>query len=169
LRLSYDVALNFENAARGEKVLKSSQVRDEAAPRPIGPASAWQRISTEPGYIKAELFGRKTVEETRKFLEAVLAEALERRCGQVLIHVRNSKAIFTVERYGFSRYLEIAFRSAHKIALVGDSWELRVAHQYIATLARMRGVNLRTFMDETAAIEWLLRSGETPSQGPGLP
>ena len=149
-------------------MLKLPRGRDEAATRPLSPIAMWHRISAEPGYIKAELFGRQTADETRKFLEAVLAEALEHRCGQVLIHVRNSKAIFTVERYGFSRYLEIAFKSAHKIALMGDSLELRVAHQYIATLARMRGVNLRTFQDEAAAVEWF-RSGETPSQVPGLP
>ena len=160
--------MNFENAARGDKVLKSPKVRDEVARRSIDPAPVWHRISVEPGYIRAELFGRQTVEETHKFLEAVLALALQHERGQVLIHVRNSKAIFTVERYGFSRYLEIAFKRAHRIALMGDSWELRVAHQYIATLARMRGVNLRTFVDETAAVEWL-KSGETPSQVPEFP
>ena len=160
--------MSFENAARGGKVPTPLRVRDEVAPRPVRHGAVWHRISAEPGYIRAELFGRQTVEETRKFLEAVLAEALEHQCGQVLICVRNSKPIFTVERYGFSRYLEIAFKSEHKIALMGDSWELRVAHQYIATLARMRGVNLRTFLDETAAIQWL-RSGETPSRVPGRP
>jgi hypothetical protein len=51
---------------------------------------------------------------------------------------------------------------------MGDTLELRVAHQYITTLARMRGVNVRAFVNETAAIGWL-RAGETPSQVPGLP
>ncbi len=156
--------MSFENAARGA----SLRARDEAVPRALGDGSVWHRISAEPGYIRAELFGRQTADDTRKFLEAVLAEALEHQCGQVLIRVRNSKPIFTVERYGFSRYLEIAFKSEYKIALMGDSWELRVAHEYIAMLARMRGVNLRTFLDETAAIQWL-RSGETPSRVPGRP
>jgi hypothetical protein len=160
--------MSLKNAAREKRVPLSPQGTDEAAPGLVSPGGVWHRISAEPGYIRAELFARQTVEETRKFLEAVLAEALERQCGQVLIHVRNSKPIFTVERYGFSRYLEIAFKSAHKIALMGDSWELQVAHQYVATLARMRGVNLRTFLDEAAAIEWL-RSGETPPQHAGRP
>jgi hypothetical protein len=147
-------------------MLTSPEHRDEGAPGPEREGAMWHRISAEPGYIRAELFGRKTVEETRKFLEALLGETLQHQRGQVLIYVRNSKPIFTVERYGFTRYMEIAFKSAYKIALMGDSLELRIAHQYIATLALMRGVNLRTFMDETAAIEWL-RSGETPSQVPG--
>ncbi len=82
--------------------------------------------------------------------------------------MRNSKPIFTVERYGISRYLEIAFKSGYKIALVGDTPELRIAHQYIAMLAVMRGVDLRTFQDEIVAIRWL-KSGDTPSQGRGQP
>jgi hypothetical protein len=123
----------------------------------------WYRISAEQGYLRAELFGRKTVEETRRFLDAVVAEGLKHQRARLLIYARNSKPIFTLERYGFSRYLEIAFRSAYKIALMGDSLELRIAHQYIATQARLRGVNLLTFLDETAAIEWL-RSDEMRSR-----
>jgi hypothetical protein len=144
------------------------QGREELAPGLVSQDAMWYRISVEPGYVRAELFGRKTAEETRTFLDALLAEGLKHQGGNILIYARNSKPIFTVERYGFSGYLEIAFRSTHRIALMGDSVELRIAHQYIATLARMRGVDLRTFVDETAAIEWL-KSGETSAQVLGLP
>jgi len=128
-----------------------------APPRSV----AWHRIEVEPGYIRAELFDRRTVEETRAFVEAVLATVTEHQLPQVLIIVRRSKPIFTVERYGFSHYLEVAFKSQHKIALMGDSPELRIAQEYIATLARIRGINLRTFANEAAAIAWLV-SGDTP-------
>src|SRR5262245_17826455 len=121
--------------------------------------AAWHRISLEPGYLRCELFNRRTIEETRKFLEAAAAEALKHRCPQVLVCVRSSKPIFTVERFGFSHYLELVFESSYKIALVADTPELRIAHQYIATLARIRGVNLRAFPEEGAAISWLT-SGE---------
>jgi hypothetical protein len=137
-------------------------VRDPAQGVPIshGDAAAqrgtmWFRIRAERGYLRSELFNRKTVEETTRFLEAVLTAALEHRLPLVLICVRNSIPIFTVERYGFSRYLDLAFKSNYKIALVGDALELRIAHQYIATMARVRGVKLRAFADETAAIYWL--------------
>ena len=76
--------------------------------------------------------------------------------------MRNSIPIFTVERYGFSRYLDLAFESKYRIALVGDTLELRLAHQYIATLARMRGVKLRAFADEAAAIHWLRAGAALP-------
>ena len=117
--------------------------------------AAWHRITVETGYLRAELFQRQTLEETRAFLEAVLAAALTHRCPRILIIVRNSKPIFTVERYGFSRYLDLAFQSKYKIALLGDVVEIRIAHQYIAMMARMRGVNLRAWVDERAAIDWL--------------
>jgi hypothetical protein len=155
--------MNFEDAAREDKVLTPPPA-GEAAPHQVSHGKVWHRISAEPGYLKAELFGRQTADETRKFLEALHAAALEHRRARILVCVRNSKPIFTVERYGISRYLDIAFKSAYKIALMGDTPELRIAHQYIAMLAVMRGVDLRTFQDEIVAIEWL-RSGDTPSQG----
>jgi hypothetical protein len=124
---------------------------------PTGSA-AWHRISVEQDHIRSELFHRQTVEETRKFLEAVRDEALRHRIPQVLICVRDSKPIFTVERYGISTYLDLAFQSKYKIALVGDTPELRIAHQYIATLARIRGANVRAFFNEATAVGWL-RSG----------
>ena len=138
-----------------------------ALPVPQGRAaaqrsSAWFRVSAEQGYLRSELFNRRTTDETRKFLEAVRIEALKHRLPQVLICVRNSAPIFTVERYGFSHYLDLVFESNYKIALVGDSLELRIAHQYIATMARMRGVKLRAFAEETAAIYWL-RAATAPA------
>lgn len=150
--------MSVQNPAQGAPT--ASQGNAAAAPRSSG---AWHRISVEQDYLHAELFSRKTADETRKFLEAVLASAVEHRLPLVLIRVRNSVPIFTVERYGFSRYLDLAFKSNYKIALVGDSLELRIAHQYIATMARMRGVKLRAFQDESSAINWL-KAGETSSR-----
>jgi len=160
--------MNFEDAARDDKVLTPPPAGDEAAPLHVSQGKAWHRISAEPGYLRAELFGRQTADETRRFLDALHAAALEHRRARILVCVRNSKPIFTVERYGISRYLEIAFKSAYKIALMGDTPELRIAHQYIAMLALMRGVDLRTFQDEIVAIEWL-RSDDTRSKGRGHP
>jgi len=138
----------------------ASQASTAAAPHGGG---VRYRVSAERGYLRAELFNRKTVEDTERFLEAVLPAAIQHRLPLVLICVRNSAPIFTVERYGFSRYLDLAFESKYKIALVGDTLELRIAHQYIATMARIRGVKLRAFPEESAAIGWL-RTGEASSQ-----
>jgi len=118
-------------------------------------SGVWHRIKADSGYLRCELFNRQTLEETRTFLDAVVAAATEHRLPLILIRVRNSVPIFTIERYGFSRYLELTFKSKYRLALVGDTLELRIAHQYVATIARMRGVRLRAFADEAAAIGWL--------------
>src|SRR5215467_3314081 len=125
------------------------------------------RICADSGYLRCELFNRQTLEETRTFLDAVVAAAIEHRLPLILIRVRNSVPIFTIERYGFSEYLELTFKSKYRVALVGDTVELRIAHQYIATIARMRGVKLRAFADEAAAIVWL-RSGDAPAGADGV-
>lgn len=128
------------------------------------PSGVRHRIRAERDYLRAELVNRQTAEETRRFLDAVLAAAIEHRLPLVLIRVRNSVPIFTIERYGLSDYLERAFKSKYRIALVGDTVELRIAHQYIATIARMRGVKLRAFADEGDGIAWL-RSEEAAAPG----
>jgi hypothetical protein len=160
--------MNFEDAGREDKAITPSPAGTEATPAQVGHSKAWHRISVGADYLRAELFNRQTADETRRFLDALHAAALEHRRARLLICVRNSKPIFTVERYGISRYLELAFKSAYKVALMGDTPELRIAHQYIALLAVMRGVNLRTFQNEVVAIEWL-RSDDAPPQDRGHP
>jgi len=128
--------------------------------------TGWHRVTVEPGYIRAELFNRQTLEETQSFLDATVAAATEHACAHLLICISNSKPLFAVERYGFSRYLDIALKAGFKIALVGSSRELRIAHQYYATLAQLRGVNLSAFPDEADAITWLtLPAPSSPSPG----
>jgi hypothetical protein len=128
-------------------------------------AGEWHRVRFEAGYIRAELFNRQTLEETQRFLDDTVAAAAQHGCSQFLFCISNSKPIFAVERYGFSGYLEIAHKLGYKIALVGSTRELRIAHQYYATLAQRRGVNLRAFPDEPDAISWLT-SPEDSSRSP---
>lgn len=42
-----------------------------------------------------------------------------------------------------------------KIALASDSRELAAAHEYMQLIAAQRGVAVRAFADEQAALEWL--------------
>ena len=107
-------------------------------------------------YIRGDLFERVTGEETDTFLRAVAADALA--CGRdlVLLSVHTSRAIFRVDQFKLSEHMEVvASRPAHRIALVADDLEVRLAHQYIATLARLKGLNVQTFDTEAQAIAWL--------------
>ena len=115
----------------------------------------WYQITNTAGYLKAELFGRETAEQTREFLNAVAAECIKLQRYHVLIWVRSSRPIFAVEKYGLSSFAELAVNMSGKIAVLADSPEIRIAQEYVVMLARLRGVNARCFREEAAAIQWL--------------
>src|SRR2546425_8775769 len=52
------------------------------------------RITLDRGVLRAELFGRETVEQTKAFFKAVVSASRETGCPCVLVSVRSSKPIF---------------------------------------------------------------------------
>lgn len=122
------------------------------------------KISVTQDYLKAEVFHRETAAETREFLRQVAAESLARGCSNVMICVHDSRAIFKVQGYGISTYLnELRSRPHYRIALVADSDEVHAAHEYIRVLARQYGVVLNCFRDEASAAKWLVASEPVPA------
>jgi hypothetical protein len=119
------------------------------------------RIAGAAGYLRADLFARETAEETREFLNALAEKVAEQSCCRVLISVHRSKPVFRVGQYDLLSYFAVARRSALKIALLGDSEELRIAHQYVESLAHQHDVNLRAFRAEADALRWL-RADDRP-------
>ena len=114
------------------------------------------KIAMERGYLRADLLERETAEETRRFLRAVVFESVKHRCPRILVHVRSSKTLFTVERYGvLETFKKLASDPAHRIALLGDTVELGMSHDYVALLARQQGISLRNFQNESQAVEWV--------------
>ncbi|HLX79237.1 MAG TPA: hypothetical protein VKS43_01505 [Burkholderiales bacterium] len=119
--------------------------------------AALSRITFKGDHIRAELFDRQTALETREFLQAVTAAAEQHRCGRVLISVRDSKPLFKVEEYGISAYFKaLAGNRAYRVALLSDSGEIRVSHEYIVLLANQYGAQVRSFMSEPDAVKWLV-------------
>ncbi|HYS51609.1 MAG TPA: hypothetical protein VEM33_07000 [Burkholderiales bacterium] len=114
------------------------------------------RIGMERGFLRAELLDRETAEETRRFFRAVVFESVRHGCSRVLVHVRSSKTLFTVERFGvLETFKKLASDPAHRIALLGDTVELGMSHDYVVLLARQQGITLRNFQNESQAIEWV--------------
>jgi hypothetical protein len=114
------------------------------------------KITIEPEYLKAELFNRETMEETRTFLQIVAGSAVKHGRSRVLMSVHSSNPVFTVERSGFLAYFKkLTGNPEHKIALLGDSEELGISHQYVELIGRQHGVNVQAFRDEAAAIQWI--------------
>jgi len=114
------------------------------------------RIGMERGFLRADLLERETAEETRRFFRAVVFESVRHGCSRVLVHVRSSKTLFTVERFGIlETFKKLAADPAHRIALLGDTVELGMSHDYVVLLARQQGITLRNFQNEQQAIEWV--------------
>ena len=113
------------------------------------------RITLDRGVLRAELFGRETVEQTKAFLKAVVSASRETQCPCVLISVRSSKPVFQLERHGLIEYFrELAVTLSRRVALLGDTRDLRLSHDYVELIARQHGLNVRSFLDETAAYRW---------------
>ncbi len=112
-------------------------------------------ITVGLGYLKADLFNRETPEEARDALAAIAAEARKHARSQILISVHASRPLFKVEQYELPGYFkELGETLKYRIALTGDSNELRLSQQYIELLARRSGVNVRSFPNEQAALSW---------------
>lgn len=73
----------------------------------------------EQGVLRANLFGRKTVEETIQFIDALAAQARKHAATRVLIWVRNSRPIFKVEQCKISEHFkQLAENKALRVALL---------------------------------------------------
>jgi hypothetical protein len=114
------------------------------------------KITIEADHLRAELFNRETMEETRTFLQIIASSALKHARSAILMSVRSSNPVFTVERSGFLAYFKkLAEDPEHRIALLGDSEELGISHQYFELIGRQHGVNVQSFRDEAAALRWI--------------
>jgi hypothetical protein len=120
------------------------------------------QITMEGGFLRADLLERETAEETRAFLQAVVLGSVNHRCSRILVHVRLSNPLFTVERHGvLGLFKKIASDPLHRIALLGDTLELGMSHDYVSLLGRQQGINLRSFKTAEEAVEWLKNRLET--------
>ena len=115
-------------------------------------------------HLRAQLFGRQTVEETLKFVEALAAEARKSSATRFVVWVRNSRPIFKVEQVRVSdSFKQLAVRNV-RVALLADSEEVRASHQYLEVLAAQQGAKVRAFRDEARALSWLRSVPSAQSQ-----
>lgn len=125
-------------------------------------------IDVRNGYLHATVIGRQSADDMREFLHAVQAACRQHGCSKVLMAVRASRAIFKPEDYGLSSYVPELVSPNCRIALLADAHELHAAHEYIALVARQKGIDTCAFREETAAVLWVLGAPESGS-APGAP
>jgi hypothetical protein len=112
-------------------------------------------IEPRPGYVRAALWDQETPDEMRQFLVAVSAACHKHSSSKVVIVVRRSRPAFKPEDYGLTTYVSGLVTGECQVALVGDTDELRAAHEYVEMVARQQNINARAFRDEPAALRWL--------------
>ena len=134
----------------GERVVTGTDAASLRAPW----STMGYRIALDRGVLRAELFGRESVEETKTFFEAVLRASRESRCPRILISVCSSTPVFQLERHGLIEYFRELADTSRRIALLGDSRDLRLSHEYVEVIAGQHGWNVRSFPDEAAAHRW---------------
>jgi len=111
-------------------------------------------ITVEEDFVRAELVGRETVEETKEFLHAVAR--LSPTHLSFLIRIAASKSMFRLEQPGLiESFREVACSPAHRIALLADTMDLRVSHEYLELIARQHALNVRSFRSTEEAVRWL--------------
>lgn len=115
------------------------------------------RITAGSDHLRAELTDRKTVEETQAFLRAVVRENAKHRKPCVLLLMRLSKPVFQVAAHGLIEHIEEISMTPPgcRIAVVGDTRDLQISHEYIELLAQQRNLKVRSFRNEIAALQWL--------------
>jgi hypothetical protein len=119
----------------------------------------------EPYVLRAELLDRESVEETQHFLEAVLRENRKHQRSCLLIHVSSSRPVFHVEQHGLiDCFRNLAAASVTQIAMVSDTEELRLSHEYLELIARQNGLQVRSFADEETALGWFHHERSQPER-----
>ncbi len=112
-------------------------------------------ITPESACLVARLIGRETAEEMREFLRAVASENRTYQRSLFLLDVRASTPLFHIERLGlFDCFKELSSGPSCKIALLGDSRDLCISHEYLALMAQQQGLNVRSFRDRVTAFDW---------------
>ena len=124
-------------------------------------------IVDKEDYIRADLLERQSAEETEAFLKAIGVERRKHQRKGVLICVHTTRTFFRVEKYHASQFLEtLAGLRDVRVALVSRHYEVRLLHQYLETLARLKSAKLRSFASETDAIQWLCATDVSAAETP---
>jgi hypothetical protein len=115
-------------------------------------------IEAQSGYFKAEMIERETAAETAQFVEAIVTVLREGRVTRLLVSLRRSRPVFKVEDWNLSAALDQVMAIPDlRVAFISDTRELGMSQDYIAFLARQRGLRFEAFATEQAAVAWLQR------------
>ena len=124
---------------------------------PVPETQAHYKITVDAGCLRAELRNWGPTDEVKSFLWTITATCRVLDHGRVLISIDSSNPMsMLLESPVFFPYLgELWANPLHKIALLSAAPDAGARHAHTESFARRRGVNIRNFDDETAALRWV--------------
>ena len=124
------------------------------------------RLVIEPhaGFLHATVFGERSAESARRYLEEAYAACVEHACDALLLDVRfsgPSLGIGSIFGVISDRVLDGA--ALRRIAYVDNSGDDPERARFAEMVAMNRGVNVRLFRDAEAARAWLTQGRDAPA------
>ncbi len=115
------------------------------------------KITVEGGCLRAELRNHGTMEDMEAFLMTVAATCKVLDHGRVLISVDSDSRISSLlQQPMFSTYLNSLWSGPwHRVAVLGERADPQNASAHVDSFAQQRGIDVRSFDDEAAALQWM--------------
>lgn len=113
-------------------------------------------ISENGQYIICRVTGSMTVEIAREFTREIDSISRAKHIKRFLTDVReapNVSNIFQNYEYAYKDMLDLELQRDIRSAILADTAD--TTHDFIETVVRNAGYNVRVFHDESAAIAWL--------------
>ena len=114
-------------------------------------------ITAREGILEARVTGDFRLERFKRQIETILQAAKERGLDRILVDVARMagfEALDTTDRFEMATHAARLAGNLVKIALVGRTPQLD-RERFGEQVAQNRGLNIRIFVDEAAALAWL--------------
>jgi hypothetical protein len=114
-------------------------------------------VTAREGYLEARLSGDFRLEHFKRRIETIVQTAKDRGADKVLVDVTRMvrfESVNTTDRFEMGAHAARLAGNLAAIAMVGRPPQID-PEKFGAQVAQNRGLNIRIFVDETAAVAWL--------------
>jgi len=113
-------------------------------------------LSIEPGYLHAQVYDRRTLEDIVAFYQAIDEEC--DRCGldRVLVESHETEAPPLLGLRDAAAKLHHLFRNRRVAGVYTHMHVFRIAADFAHFITSTRGITNKMFSDRNAALRWLL-------------
>jgi len=135
-----------------------------ASPGSEGSTPSDLEFTAREGYLEARLSGDFRMERFKRQIETILQAAKDRGLGKILVDVTRMvrfEALGTTDRFEMGAHAARVAGNVVTVAMLGTPPQLD-RERFGEQVAQNRGLNLRVFVDEAAAVAWLTGAEAKP-------